>query len=184
MENKKVLVAGVVGIVVLTGIAFLAASKRPASPSPVGAGKVIPPEKQLPLGESTRTAAPQNIVVPDEKTTGAAANVAIPKTTGPGDVANTSTFRSYEIKVEKNKFIPDTVIVKQGDAVKIEFLAVDKEYDVTQADYGFKLQLPKGVKKTLGFSAAGQGDFLFYCTLCGGPEEGPKGHIIVTSPKQ
>ena len=183
MEKSKALGAAVVGIIVIAVLVLIAVSLK-GKAKHESAGKVVSPEKMLPGGISTREAAPANIAVPDEKASGTPANVAIPKVTGPANPMNTATFRSYDIKVTGDRFVPDTVIVNVGDSVQMDFMAVDKEYDLTQADFGIKTPLPKGVKKTWGMTATTQGDFLFYCVSCGGPEKGPQGHLIITGPKK
>ncbi len=185
MESKKALVLGVVGVVVVVGIALAAITvRRSSTVAPGGGTGKAPAGAELPGGVSTRAAVPVNVVVPDAKATGTPANVAIPQTTAPANSANSATFRKYGVKLEGGKFAPDTIIVNQWDTVHIDLTAVDGDFDFTQADFGFKLALPKGVAKVLEFSATGQGNFLFYCTVCGGPEKGPQGHLIVTTPKK
>lgn len=186
--SNKTLIAGVVGVVVVIALIVVAFTLQPSDQKSGGEGTVTAPgvtgPAQLPLGASTRTAAPENVVVPTENSTSVPANIAVPKTTAPANPGNTATFRSYDIKIEKDKYIPDTIIVNQRDTVHINFTAVDKDYDFTQTDYGFKSSLPKGQTKVVEFGASGQGKFIFYCSICGGPEKGPRGTLIVTEPKK
>ncbi len=184
MQDKKALLLGVAGVVVVVIIALVAITVRRSTVAPQGGKGKAPAGEQLPGGVSTRAAVPVNVVVPDAKATGTPANVAIPSTTAPANSANSATFRKFGIKLQGGKFVPDTVIVNQWDTVHMDLTAVDGDFDFTQSDFGFKLPLPKGVAKVLEFSATGQGNFLFYCTVCGGPEKGPQGHLIVTVPKK
>ncbi|MBI2888913.1 MAG: cupredoxin domain-containing protein [Candidatus Liptonbacteria bacterium] len=191
MSNKKPLIAAVVGVIVIIIVVVIAVSLKPSGQPSVGGGTgagTVPVggagPAQLPLGASTRTSAPQDAVAPTENATSLPANIAVPKTTAPANAANTATFRSYDIKVNGGKYIPDTIIVNQKDTVHINFTAVDRDYDFTQTDYGFKSPLPKGETKVVEFGASGQGDFTFYCSVCGGPEKGPQGHLVVTAPKK
>lgn len=183
VDSKKFLVVGVVGVAIIVVVALAVVFLKRGAPVAGPAKPAVDQNRQLPGIISTREAAPAEIAVPDAKATGTPANVAIPKTTAPANAANSATFRSFDVSVQGGKFAPDTVIVNQWDTVRISLTAVDAAYDFTQADFGFKLPLPKGEAKMLEFSASGQGDFLFYCTLCGGPDKGPKGHLIVTTPK-
>jgi hypothetical protein len=93
--------------------------------------------------------------------------------------SGSANFRSYNIKIDKNKFTPDTVIVNQWDTVRINFTSVDRDYDVKQPDFGFAVAIPKGTSGVWESSASGGGTFKFYCVACGGPESGPAGYLIV-----
>ncbi len=132
---------------------------------------------------ATRQDVSGNVPVPYAKTIDQSANVAIPNVVSPADYLNTASFRSYNIKIEGGKFMPDTIVVNQRDEVRINFTAADKDYDVVQPDYGFKFSVNKGEMKIFQFNADAQGDYLFYCEMCGGPSKGPRGHIIVVPPK-
>ena len=93
-----------------------------------------------------------------------------------GDVLN-----CFSVSVSGNKFSPDTIIVKVGDRARINFTAVDKDYDFTQPDYGFSVPLPKSQKKIVEFQASAEGKFTFYCKSCGGLSKGPVGYLVVVS---
>lgn len=89
------------------------------------------------------------------------------------------SLRTFEVTIDEDKFTPDTVIVKKDDRVRIKFIAVDKDYDVSQPDYGLRQVIPKGSFKFLEFRASWDGQFTFFCPSCGGPEKGPEGFLIV-----
>lgn len=85
----------------------------------------------------------------------------------------------FRIRIENDMFVPDTVIVYEKEIVRIYFTAVDKDYDFTQPDYGLRGPLPMGQEKAVEFQGVSAGKFMFYCSACGGPEEGPIGYVIV-----
>ena len=100
---------------------------------------------------------------------------------GPGNPAGNVSYRSFNINVENNAFVPGTVIVKQGDTVNLEITAVDATYAFTQIDYGLNASIAKGTTRTIQFQALQTGNFTFFCGSCGGPSKGPVGHIIITA---
>ena len=83
------------------------------------------------------------------------------------------------MKAENNSFIPDTVVVNKGDVVHIDLTAVDKDYAFTQPDYGFDSPIAKGKTRAIEFQAVAGGKITFFCKICGGPEKGPVGYLIV-----
>ena len=127
---------------------------------------------------ATRSAVPENIKIPDvgEKTT---IEVAVPATVSAAAPGVAAKFRGFDIKGDKGVFSPSTVIVQLGDTVHINFLAVDKDYDITFPDYGMKQTAKKGESKVLEFQSVVEGKFAFYCEACGGLEGMAKGYIIV-----
>ena len=122
--------------------------------------------------------APAKIVVP-EKGSPVAANVAPPETVGAAAPGSSSDYRSFTVKINLNAFVPDTVIVNQGDVAHVNITAVDHDYDFFQPDYGLSAVIPKGQTKTIQFGATASGKFTFYCKSCGGPEQGPVGYLVI-----
>lgn len=172
MPNRKttLIIAAVAIIIILLLAARFAYRPREA-----------PPAETLPETLSTRTEAPEGIVVPEEDSTNTPENVAIPDTVTAAAPQVEAKFRSFNLRVEGDKFIPDTVVVNVGDTVHINISAADKDYDFFQPDYGFAGVLPKGQTKVLEFQATSEGKYTLYCAKCGGPEKGPVGYIIVVS---
>ncbi len=123
---------------------------------------------------------PQGVVVP-EKDSGVQANIAKPETVVPQAAGVDEKYRTFDIQVNGDKFIPDTVIINKGDIAHINFLAIDKNYDFKQPDTGFAGPLPKGQKKVLEGQFNASGKFILYCESCGGPDKGPIANIIVVS---
>lgn len=183
MDKKTSVLAVLAGVVLIVVLVVVATTMRRASPG----------IKNVPgggVGEkaatSTRQAAPVNVVVPEVNSSSTTpANVAVPKisTEAARDAAVSSNFRKFEMQVRDDVFVPNTVIVNQGDAVEIDITAIDKDYYFTQPEKRYDFLLPKGKSMPLAFTAAGEGNFLFYCSSCGGPEKGPTGHLIVVPKK-
>ena len=184
-KAKTVAIIAVIAIVIIGGIYLLKAGakkinltgKQANQPvqtngagNQTGAGKT--PES------ATRSTVPENIKVPEvgEKTDN---SVAVPASVSPAAPGVSAKFRSFDIKGENGVFSPATVIVKKGDTVRINFLAVDKDYDVTFPDYGMKQTAKKGESKVLEFQAVAEGKFAYYCEACGGLTGTAKGYIIV-----
>lgn len=131
-----------------------------------------------PAASATREDVPAGTGVP-EPGANVAANIAVPQSVAPAAPGVDSKKRQFRVEVNNGAFVPDTVIVKRGDIAHISFVAVDKDYDLVQPDYGFSLQLPRGEEKLLEAQFPNDGKYIFYCPSCGGPDSGPKGYIIV-----
>lgn len=162
-DRKTLTIIAVAVLIVLVGWFAYRSSKEPA---PEG-----PPQ--------TRTEAPADTVVPDAGAADIPENVAVPEVVISAAPQAESKFRSFKIRVEGDKFVPDTVAVNVGDTVHIDLTAVDKTYDFVQPDYGVSGALPAGATKVLEFQATTEGKYTLYCAGCGGPEEGPVGYIVV-----
>lgn len=129
-------------------------------------------------GSITRAPVPQDAVVPEGQTH-VPLGVANPAYVGPSGPNTEAGFRSFVLKIQKNRFDPETVIVNEGDTVHLSITAVDKGYDFTQPDYGFHVPLPPGKAKIVEFGAVATGKFTFFCELCGGIKSGSVGYLIV-----
>ncbi|RJP43608.1 hypothetical protein C4587_02935 [Candidatus Parcubacteria bacterium] len=172
MERKTITIIVVVLIVVFAvGVSVF--TKRPQEGPPAESGGESGPVSE------TRAPAPENVTVPEKDSSNVPENVAVPGIVAPSAPTSDSSFRSFDIKVEGDKFVPDTVIVKKGDAIRLSITAVDGDYDFSQPDYGVKTSLPRGKAKLVGFSATAEGKYTFFCESCGGPEKGPIGYIVV-----
>jgi nitrous oxide reductase len=122
----------------------------------------------------------KNIEVPEVGETNVSKGVAVPRNVIPASTASEAKIRNFsEMKIENNTFVPEEFIVKQGDVFDVNVTAVDKDYDFTQPDYGFNLNIKKGETKRVQFQATASGKFTFYCKSCGGPEKGPIGYLTV-----
>lgn len=178
MSRKKIIVislvvAGLVAVV-LELIVFSNKSEKQIS-SPVDSAQVTEEKKEE---FSSWRPAPKNVVVP-EANSSAPADVAKPLSVTPAAPGSSSSQRDFDISIAHDKFIPDKIIAKLKDNIVISFTATDKDYYFTQPDYGFNELIKKGTTKKVGLGLTATGDFLFYCSACGGPEKGPVGHLIV-----
>jgi len=103
----------------------------------------------------------------------------LPTVVAPAAPGVESNYRSFDIKAEEGKFIPNKIIANQGDTVHINFTAVDKGYDIIFPSYGMKQIAKIGQTKVLEFQALSDGSFLYYCEVCGGADSLATGQIIV-----
>jgi heme/copper-type cytochrome/quinol oxidase subunit 2 len=166
-KNTLIIVAAVVVVILAVSAWFVYRSpETPRSEKETGA-------------TGTRSEVPADVVVPDVGSTNVPENVAVPQTVSPAAPNVEAKFRSFDLRVEGNKFVPDTVAVNVGDTVHINITATDKDYDFVQPEYGFRGSLPKGATKVLEFQATAEGKYTLYCEKCGGPEKGPLAYIIV-----
>jgi nitrous oxide reductase len=123
-----------------------------------------------------------NVFVPSskEEAQNLGENVAKPQNVVQANPKTDASIRTFEgLLIENNEFKPLEFRVKQGDIFDVFVKALDKDYDITQPDYGIVLNIKKGEEKRLQFQATASGKFMFYCSLCGGPDKGPKGYLIV-----
>jgi plastocyanin len=170
------IVGGVVVIVLIILIAMLWGKKAATGPEGgVATGSV---SGVVPEESKTRLEVPANTKVPDANSE-VGADVAKPTAVANAAPGVSSKFRAFSISINNNDFAPGTVIISVGDIAHIDFTAVDRSYDITQPDYGFKLNIAKGETKLLEGQYSTAGKYIFYCSECGGPDKGPVGYIVV-----
>lgn len=128
----------------------------------------------------TKEEAPKDIKIPEVGEEALEKEIAIPIVVTEAAPNVESKFRIFDIKAESDAFSPSTIIIKKGDTVHINFMAIDKTYDITFPDYGMKQIAKKGEKKVLEFQAVSEGKFTYYCDSCGGLNSSVKGYIIIT----
>mgnify|MGYP001559452915 CR=1 FL=1 len=172
MSNKQIIYVVIAVAIAGSLVAYFVSRKGSSAPE-------SELSQQGGQGLVTREVAPENIAVPEKDSGNVPENVAKPEQVSPAAAGVEEDMRTFSITVSGNKFSPDTVIARVGDIIKLNFTAVDKNYEFTQPDYGFKAQLPKGQTVSVTFGVNGEGKFLFYCGSCGGPSQGPVGYIIV-----
>jgi heme/copper-type cytochrome/quinol oxidase subunit 2 len=174
MEKKNIIIVALGIVTVILAIVLIVTiyhSKNVTDQTGYGPGTPNP----------TRTAAPSNVVVPDEGSK-AAAGIAIPSVQVPAAPDVASSFRNFSISIKGNAYSPSTIIVNQGDTVNLMITSVDGNYAFTQPDYGFNDLISKGKTQRIQFQAVSTGKFTFYCSACGGPSKGPVGYLIVANP--
>ena len=176
MEKEKI-ISIAVGFLVLGLVIFLV----PWTKQPPGQreGPIIE-RGGTKLQPTTRTPAPISAIVP-ESNSSASLNVAKPTVVVPASPGGSESLRRFSLKIQDDKFSPDTVIVNKGDVIQLSITAVDKKYDFTQPDFGFKKSISRGQTQEIGFQASAVGKFIFFCGACGGPDKGPVGYIIIVA---
>ena len=164
-------------ILVIAGVFVYKAGQKSAVDAP-GEGKPIASGPE----SATKSEVSLATVVPDANSS-AADGVAKPEYVTPTAPGSELSFRSFDVRIEKGRFIPENVVIYSGDVARISFTAVDRAYDVTQPDTGYKIQVKKGETKEFEGKFPNPGKFTAYCDACGGPEAGFLGYIVVV-PKQ
>lgn len=194
MDNKKKLILGGLGIILIILAAFVIRDLRkereqtayiPIIPevveetdTPVTVPFVEPGEDNDPFREE----APVITRIPDANEVLPAEQqkvIAVPTVVVPAAPGVESSFRNFNITGEGGKFIPEKIIVKVGDTVHVNFTAVDKDYDIVFPSYNMQQAAKKGQTKILEFQALQHGSFLYYCESCGGVNSEAKGNIII-----
>lgn len=175
MNNRRNLIIAIVVVLLVAAvaIAYLVRGERPGSP---GAG---PGGTGGGANSSTSAPVPSDVTVPELGDSDLPENVARPSAVTEAAPGVSADFRAFAVSVENGKFVPDTVIVRQGDTANIRFTAADRDYDFRQPDYGLASPLRKGVAQTIEFAGVTTGKYTFFCESCGGPASGPVGYIIV-----
>jgi cytochrome c oxidase subunit 2 len=88
--------------------------------------------------------------------------------------------KTFEVKVDKYKFIPDSITVNKGDKVIIKAIAIDKDHGIGIKPFNINKLLPKGEWVTIEFTADKKGKFTIRCTkFCGWKHFWMKGKLIV-----
>ena len=128
--------------------------------------------RPVPTGVKVPT---ENEVVPDNLKE----IIAVPKEVIQAAPGIESQIRIFDIRGETGKFIPEKVIVNFGDTVRINFTAIDGDYDVIFTGYNMRQSAKTGETKILEFQANQDGRFSYYCEACGGFSKGTPGEIIV-----
>lgn len=172
MSSKSKIICIVIIALVAIGVIAFFITRPSSTPTSMSSSNQIE-------ATGTRAPVPAGVTVPSQGEA-TAPNVAPPQVVSPAKAGSDSEYRSFSITADDNQFTPSTIVVNQGDVVNLIITAVDKNYDFTQPDYGFKqVAILKGQSKTIQFGATATGQFTFYCSSCGGPTQGPTGYIII-----
>ena len=88
--------------------------------------------------------------------------------------------KTFEVKAEHYRFIPETITVNQGDKVTIKAIAIDKDHGFGIKEFNINQDLPKGKWVTIEFPADKKGEFTIRCTkFCGWKHFWMSGKLIV-----
>ncbi len=176
-KNIVIIVAAIIILALVVGVWWVVRDVQKAT-QPGGEDSGI----NGPSASDTRQDVPSGTTVPDQNTN-VSGDVARPDAVTAAAPGVDSKKRTFKINIDNNKFDPSTVIVYAGDIAHIEFTAVDKNYDIVQPDYGFRLDIAKGQTRLIEGQYNSTGKYIFYCESCGGLEGGVQGYVIVV-PKQ
>lgn len=191
-SRKNLLIVGLIIIVaLLVAIVLLKPAQKPANISngtetnnQVQTNEPATPQNVTASQQDQfRNEVPADVKVPsvNEKLTDAQKKeIAVPTVVTPAAPGVTTQFRSFNISGDQGKFFPSKIIGRMGDTMHINFTASDKDYDIVFPSYNMKATARKGETKVLEFQAVQEGDFTFYCQLCGGLTSGTTGHVIIT----
>jgi len=169
---------GAIAVVLVIVVIWLATrTGRTSQPGGSAANAVPGAVTVTPSGPQTKLPVPSGTTVPDA-TSKVSGDVAKPLAVTQAAPGVDSKVRSFTIQINNNQFTPAQVVAYVNDIVHITFTAVDKDYDVTQPDYGFRLVIPKGQTKLLEGQFTSAGKYVFYCASCGGPDQGPVGYLV------
>ena len=88
--------------------------------------------------------------------------------------------KTFNIKMSRFSFDPDTITVSKGDKVVVNATAVDTSHGFNLPDFGVNLVVPKGQTLSTTFIADKVGTFTFSCSVyCGGGHTDMAGKLIV-----
>jgi plastocyanin len=108
----------------------------------------------------TRKEIDENVQVPNVDSD-TPKEVAKPKSVISSDTG--SALRTFEIKAERGKFVPEMIIVNEGDVVSITLESLDGDYNITLPDFGITIISKKGEVKRGQFTATPYGKYKFFC---------------------
>lgn len=148
----------------------------------MGLRSVLPTLSEPPSTDQTsritERTSPLGVQVPDMNSQ-VPAGVAKPTLLTAAAPDSPTSFRKFEMEIRNNEFVPNTVIVREGDTVRIDLVAIDRNYDFYLPYYALRQRIDKQQKRGVEFQALESGTFAFFCERCGGPSTGPVGKLIV-----
>ena len=102
-----------------------------------------------------------------------------PKVSAPAAPGVKAQLRVFDMSASENGFIPEQIVVNQGDTINVKLKAPTVGYDIALPDLGLYQSVDQGVEKTLAFQALTPGTFTYLCRdMCPGGKE-IKGSLIV-----
>lgn len=88
--------------------------------------------------------------------------------------------REIEVVAYKYGFYPNPLVVKYGERVRLYITAMDVPHGIHVPEFKINQVLPKGVAKTIEFTASQKGQFMIHCSVYCGPNHGKqKTRLIV-----
>jgi heme/copper-type cytochrome/quinol oxidase subunit 2 len=88
--------------------------------------------------------------------------------------------RVIELKARKFAFDPATIIVKQGEKIRLRVTSEDVMHGIGIADYDIDRKLPPNETQVIEFTAGKAGKHYFYCSVyCGSGHGDMRGELVV-----
>jgi cytochrome c oxidase subunit 2 len=85
-----------------------------------------------------------------------------------------------EIEARRYEFVPDPVVVNQGETVRLEITSTDVEHGIAITDFDIEEDLPAGETVTVEFEADDAGSHHMHCSVfCGPGHERMHGQLLV-----
>jgi|TARA_B100002003_G_C14092751_1_gene525583 cytochrome c oxidase subunit 2 len=95
-------------------------------------------------------------------------------------VAPASEVKEFSMTARQWEFDPNTIIVNQGDTVKLTITSADVTHGFNLPDFGIRERLDPGKTVEIEFVADKKGTFTFACHIpCGRGHGGMSGKLIV-----
>ena len=89
--------------------------------------------------------------------------------------------RVVEVKARRYEFDPGTIVVKQGEKVRLEVTSEDVDHGISIPGYDIDQELPPKKTETIEFTADKAGTFPFHCSVyCGGGHSKMVVRLVVT----
>lgn len=97
-----------------------------------------------------------------------------------GSNKNTQKERVIKIVAQRFSYTPTEIIIKKGEAVRLEFTSLDFVHGFNVPDLKLRADLPPGKVTTIHLTADKTGTYDFICdNFCGAGHEDMGGRIIV-----
>lgn len=91
--------------------------------------------------------------------------------------------RVITMKARQFEFDPSTVVVNQGETVRLEVTSQDVTHGIDIEGYDIDKRLPPDTKVTITFAAEKAGQHLFHCSVfCGKDHDEMLGTLVVLEP--
>jgi len=88
--------------------------------------------------------------------------------------------RVVEMTAQQFEFKPETVVVRQGEQVRLQVTSTDVTHGIAIDEFNVKQMLPPNETKEVTFSATEPGSYQFHCSVfCGSGHGQMVGQIVV-----
>ena len=97
-----------------------------------------------------------------------------------GMVTDTNNIKEFSMTAKKWEFSPETIIVNNGDIVKLHITSIDVDHGFNLPDFNVNEELEPGKTVNIEFTADKTGTFTFFCNVfCGSGHSDMEGMLIV-----